>query len=158
MVTSDFTQASLWNFVRYNVVGGGDSALYGVEDAGYYLRNGFNNLNFVMLLALLGPALGLLQWRAPGVHWRSLDHSCCLHLHMSTWHRPTDLASYWLLWLPATLHWVVQAESWLRALWSRCCLWGCGRLRCRCCPTRRSASCTSHTPWCVAQSLGLMCG
>ena len=59
-------QASLWNFVRYNVVGGGDSALYGVEDAGYYLRNGFNNLNFVMLLALLGPVLGLLQWRAPG--------------------------------------------------------------------------------------------
>ena len=36
-------QASLWNFVRYNVVGGGDSALYGVEDASFYLRNALNN-------------------------------------------------------------------------------------------------------------------
>jgi hypothetical protein len=25
------------------VVGGGDSALYGVEDASFYLRNGLNN-------------------------------------------------------------------------------------------------------------------
>ena len=67
-------QLSLWNFVRYNVVGGGDSALYGVEDRTYYLRNGFNNLNFAMLLALMGPALGLLQWSAPGA---SLHQACC---------------------------------------------------------------------------------
>ena len=60
--------------MRYNVVGGGDSALYGVEDRTYYLRNGFNNLNFAMLLALMGPALGLLQWSAPGA---SLHQACC---------------------------------------------------------------------------------
>ena len=62
--------------MRYNVVGGGDSALYGVEDTTFYLRNGFNNLNFGMLLALLGPALGLLQWSAPGA---SLDQAGCPH-------------------------------------------------------------------------------
>lgn len=42
-------QASLWNFVRYNVVGGGDSALYGVEDASFYLRNALNNFQVCCL-------------------------------------------------------------------------------------------------------------
>lgn len=43
------SQASLWNFVRYNVVGGGDSALYGVEDASFYLRNALNNFQVCCL-------------------------------------------------------------------------------------------------------------
>ena len=47
-------QVSLWNFIVYNVVGGGDSALYGVEGRGFYLRNGANQLVAVLPLALLG--------------------------------------------------------------------------------------------------------
>lgn len=54
-------QCSLWNFLKYNVVGGGDSALYGVEAADYYLRNGLNNLNLVLPLALAYPVLAGLQ-------------------------------------------------------------------------------------------------
>jgi len=50
-------QASLWNFVRYNVVGGGDSALYGVEGPTYYLRNGLNNFQALLPLALALPAV-----------------------------------------------------------------------------------------------------
>ncbi len=59
------TQGTLWNFVRYNVVGGGDSALYGVESSTYYLRNAFTNLNLVLPLALLAPlsALFLMMQR-----------------------------------------------------------------------------------------------
>ncbi|KAK9814227.1 hypothetical protein WJX72_002581 [[Myrmecia] bisecta] len=52
---------SLWNFVRYNVGGGGDSALYGVEGTSFYLRNGANNLNLVLPLAFAYPAVALLQ-------------------------------------------------------------------------------------------------
>ncbi|KAI7842794.1 hypothetical protein COHA_003540 [Chlorella ohadii] len=52
--------ASLWNFVRYNVVGGGDSALYGVEDASFYLRNALNNFQFLLPLALLFPVASAL--------------------------------------------------------------------------------------------------
>jgi hypothetical protein len=48
-------QVSLWNFVRYNVVGGGDSALYGVEGPAFYLRNGLNNFQLLLPLALLLP-------------------------------------------------------------------------------------------------------
>jgi len=44
--------SSLINFFKYNVAGGGDSALYGVESWSYYLRNGFNNLQLVLPLAL----------------------------------------------------------------------------------------------------------
>jgi alpha-1,2-mannosyltransferase len=51
---------SLWNFIRYNVVGGGDSALYGVEDASFYLRNGLNNFQFLVPLALLLPVAAAL--------------------------------------------------------------------------------------------------
>jgi hypothetical protein len=52
-------QIALWNFVKYNVVGGGDSALYGVESSTYYLRNAFTNLNLVLPLALLAPLSAL---------------------------------------------------------------------------------------------------
>lgn len=46
---------SLWNFVRYNVVGGGDSALYGIEGPLFYLVNGALNLNGALLAALAAP-------------------------------------------------------------------------------------------------------
>ncbi|KAL4423801.1 hypothetical protein ABPG75_001102 [Micractinium tetrahymenae] len=49
--------ASLWNFIQYNVVGGGDSALYGVEGPAYYLRNGLNNFQLLLPLALALPLL-----------------------------------------------------------------------------------------------------
>ena len=42
--------------MRYNVIGGGDSALYGTESATYYLRNGLLNLNVVLPLAFSAPA------------------------------------------------------------------------------------------------------
>ncbi|BDA41987.1 Alpha-1,2-mannosyltransferase ALG9 [Coccomyxa sp. Obi] len=64
---------TLWNFVRYNVVGGGDSSLYGVESSTFYLRNAFTNLNFVLPLALLAPLSALvlmLQCRGTGVRMR----------------------------------------------------------------------------------------
>ncbi len=53
-------QPSLWNFVYYNVAGGGESALYGVEGPLFYLRNGFNNFTLALPLALLLPLLALL--------------------------------------------------------------------------------------------------
>ena len=54
-------QFSLWNFVRYNVFGGGDSALYGVEGPSFYLRNGLNNLNVILPLGLIYPLVALLD-------------------------------------------------------------------------------------------------
>ena len=54
-------QVSLWNFVRYNVIGGGDSALYGVESPTFYLHNGALNLNVALPLALAAPAV-LFFW------------------------------------------------------------------------------------------------
>ncbi len=57
------TQVSLWNFLVYNVAGGGDSALYGVEGRDFYLRNGANQLVSVLPLALLGfPLVTTWQW------------------------------------------------------------------------------------------------
>ena len=53
--------SSLWNFIVYNVLGGGHSALYGVEGPTYYLRNGFNQLQFALPFALLMPVLAVLQ-------------------------------------------------------------------------------------------------
>jgi hypothetical protein len=53
-------QPSLWNFVYYNVAGGGESALYGVEGPLFYLSNGFNNFTLALPLALLLPLLALL--------------------------------------------------------------------------------------------------
>jgi alpha-1,2-mannosyltransferase len=49
--------SSLVNFLKYNVKGGGKSDLYGVEPASFYLRNGFNQLQLVLPLALLLPVL-----------------------------------------------------------------------------------------------------
>jgi len=49
---------SLLNFLRYNVSGdGGDSALYGVEEWHYYLRNSLLNLGAVVALAAAAPAV-----------------------------------------------------------------------------------------------------
>ena len=45
--------SSVANFLRYNVVGGGDSALYGTEGPWFYLHNGLLNLNVVLPLGLL---------------------------------------------------------------------------------------------------------
>ncbi|XP_059443857.1 dol-P-Man:Man(6)GlcNAc(2)-PP-Dol alpha-1,2-mannosyltransferase [Corylus avellana] len=45
--------SSVLNLLLYNVVGGGESHLYGTEGPLYYLRNGFNNFNFCFVLALL---------------------------------------------------------------------------------------------------------
>ncbi|KAH7512647.1 hypothetical protein FEM48_Zijuj12G0113100 [Ziziphus jujuba var. spinosa] len=45
--------SSVLNLMLYNVVGGGESHLYGIEGPFYYFRNGFNNFNFSFILALL---------------------------------------------------------------------------------------------------------
>ncbi|XP_021892926.1 dol-P-Man:Man(6)GlcNAc(2)-PP-Dol alpha-1,2-mannosyltransferase [Carica papaya] len=45
--------SSILNLLVYNVVGGGESHLYGTEGLSFYLRNGFNNFNFCFVLALL---------------------------------------------------------------------------------------------------------
>ena len=54
-------QVSILNFLQYNVKGGGDSALYGVEPATFYLRNGLNNLNLVLPLAMAYPVVAVLH-------------------------------------------------------------------------------------------------
>lgn len=51
---------SIFNLVMYNVFGQGDSTLYGVESPTFYLRNGFNNFNFALILALLLPIVVLI--------------------------------------------------------------------------------------------------
>ncbi|KAL3503128.1 hypothetical protein ACH5RR_037577 [Cinchona calisaya] len=45
--------SSVLNLLVYNVLGGGESHLYGTEGPLFYLRNGFNNFNLCFLLALL---------------------------------------------------------------------------------------------------------
>ncbi|KAF7140849.1 hypothetical protein RHSIM_Rhsim06G0207300 [Rhododendron simsii] len=45
--------SSVLNLLLYNVLGGGESHLYGIEGPLYYLKNGFNNFNFCFILALL---------------------------------------------------------------------------------------------------------
>uniref|UniRef100_A0A165Z128 AAA+ ATPase domain-containing protein n=1 Tax=Daucus carota subsp. sativus TaxID=79200 RepID=A0A165Z128_DAUCS len=50
--------SSVLNLLVYNVVGGGESHLYGTEGPLFYLKNGFNNFNFSFVLALL--FLGIL--------------------------------------------------------------------------------------------------
>ncbi|KAG0503565.1 hypothetical protein HPP92_003637 [Vanilla planifolia] len=45
--------SSIFNLLMYNVMGGGESHLYGIEGPLFYLRNGFNNFNFSFILALL---------------------------------------------------------------------------------------------------------
>lgn len=56
----------MWNFIQYNVMGGGESALYGVENWSYYLRNGLNNFNIVFLLAALLPVVSMHEGIALG--------------------------------------------------------------------------------------------
>lgn len=46
------------NLLIYNVLGGGESHLYGTEGPLFYLRNGFNNFNFCFILGLV--FLGIL--------------------------------------------------------------------------------------------------
>ncbi|KAB2061831.1 hypothetical protein ES319_A10G112200v1 [Gossypium barbadense] len=48
----------VFNLLAYNVLGGGESHLYGTEGPLFYIRNGFNNFNFCFILALL--FLGIL--------------------------------------------------------------------------------------------------
>ncbi|XVF18668.1 hypothetical protein REPUB_Repub11eG0042500 [Reevesia pubescens] len=50
--------SSVFNLLVYNVLGGGESHLYGTEGPFFYIRNGFNNFNFCFILALL--FLGIL--------------------------------------------------------------------------------------------------
>lgn len=52
---------SLLNFLRYNVYGGGDSALYGTEGPAFYLRSGALALNLALPLAAAAPAALLLR-------------------------------------------------------------------------------------------------
>ncbi|XP_047167751.1 dol-P-Man:Man(6)GlcNAc(2)-PP-Dol alpha-1,2-mannosyltransferase isoform X2 [Vigna umbellata] len=57
-IVTDFYSYGKWtssvlNLLIYNVAGGGESHLYGIEGPLYYLRNGFNNFNFCFVLALL---------------------------------------------------------------------------------------------------------
>ena len=57
--------SSVANFLWYNVVGGGDSALYGIEGPWFYLHNGLLNLNVVLPLGLLPlswPLYGAAKW------------------------------------------------------------------------------------------------
>ncbi|GJN06402.1 hypothetical protein PR202_ga24130 [Eleusine coracana subsp. coracana] len=44
---------SVFNLLKYNVLGGGESHLYGTEGPLFYFRNGFNNFNFAFILSLL---------------------------------------------------------------------------------------------------------
>ncbi|CAN6443772.1 unnamed protein product [Victoria cruziana] len=45
--------SSVLNLLIYNVLGGGQSHLYGTEGPLFYMRNGFNNFNFCFVFALL---------------------------------------------------------------------------------------------------------
>jgi Alg9-like mannosyltransferase family len=54
-------QVSLWNFVKYNVFSGGESALYGTEPWYYYLANSALNFNLTLPLALAFPLLATLR-------------------------------------------------------------------------------------------------
>lgn len=45
--------SSVLNLFIYNVLGGGESHLYGTEGPLFYLKNAFNNFNFCFILALL---------------------------------------------------------------------------------------------------------
>lgn len=47
------SQVSLLNFIQYNVVGGGESSLYGVESWPFYLINGALNFGVALPAALL---------------------------------------------------------------------------------------------------------
>ncbi|KAJ6830032.1 dol-P-Man:Man(6)GlcNAc(2)-PP-Dol alpha-1,2-mannosyltransferase [Iris pallida] len=49
--------SSVLNLLQYNVLGGGESRLYGTEGPMFYFKNAFNNFNFCFILALLFLAL-----------------------------------------------------------------------------------------------------
>ncbi|KAJ6793707.1 dol-P-Man:Man(6)GlcNAc(2)-PP-Dol alpha-1,2-mannosyltransferase [Iris pallida] len=49
--------SSVLNLLQYNVLGGGESHLYGTEGPMFYFKNTFNNFNFCFILALLFLAL-----------------------------------------------------------------------------------------------------
>ncbi|KAG6546793.1 hypothetical protein Mapa_011739 [Marchantia paleacea] len=53
--------SSVLNLVMYNVLGAGDSSLYGVEGPLFYLRNGFNNFNIALILALVFLVLAVIK-------------------------------------------------------------------------------------------------
>ncbi|CAO2836224.1 unnamed protein product [Amaranthus hypochondriacus] len=53
--------SSVLNLLLYNVLGGGESHLYGIEGPLFYLRNGFNNFNFCFVLAMLFPVTLLVH-------------------------------------------------------------------------------------------------
>ncbi|PKA51648.1 Dol-P-Man:Man(6)GlcNAc(2)-PP-Dol alpha-1,2-mannosyltransferase [Apostasia shenzhenica] len=55
--------SSIVNLLKYNVLGGGESHLYGVEGHAFYLRNGFNNFNFSFILAFLFLAFLPITWK-----------------------------------------------------------------------------------------------
>ena len=75
-------QVTLWNFLKYNVAGGGDSSLYGVESGTFYLRNALTNLNLVTPLALLVPASALFLMSKKRGEPPPL--ACCLPLRACT--------------------------------------------------------------------------
>lgn len=68
-------KASLVNFLEYNVQGGGKSDLYGVEPVTYYLRNGFNQLQTILPLALVFPFVAVVVWALGD---KRLSHSCSI--------------------------------------------------------------------------------
>ncbi|KAJ7546232.1 hypothetical protein O6H91_08G031300 [Diphasiastrum complanatum] len=55
---------SILNLVIYNVAGGGDSSLYGVEGFFFYLKNALLNFNFAIVFALMLPVMMLLSRRS----------------------------------------------------------------------------------------------
>jgi Alg9-like mannosyltransferase family len=56
-VQRSYVQVSLVNFIQYNVIGGGESSLYGVESWPFYLINGTLNFGVALPAALfLAPA------------------------------------------------------------------------------------------------------
>ena len=123
-VTCLFTpQLPMLNLIRYNVAGGGDSALYGVEGPLFYLRNTFNAFNLALLLALVSPVV-----RASGASYMFRSGS---ESHRCTRRR-------WLRRLRQT----GGTSSGSCPSWARC---TCGWESCRPYRTRRSASCTSST-------------
>ena len=74
-----WAQVTLWNFLQYNVAGGGDSSLYGVESGTFYLRNALTNLNLVAPLAILVPLSALfLMSQKRGQHLTLTLCACCL--------------------------------------------------------------------------------
>ncbi len=81
---------TLWNFLKYNVAGGGDSSLYGVESGTFYLRNALTNLNLVAPLAILVPLSALfLMSQKRGKHLTLPFRPFCLTSQEQDQHNPT---------------------------------------------------------------------